>query len=131
MEASYGGSVQRRDPDYGGSGSGGRGYGGGSGYGDGSSFDFESGVNTGLERADAYGLEPERAQIEEPLDTARGVIENWPTPLSGRFQAMFAENVAVASSARVQSEDQPLEGRALRALLGVLEVIFDGLVDDE
>jgi hypothetical protein len=66
---------------------------------------FDEGVGAGIQRASAYGLDTPVEEIEDTLARSRMEIENWPSHLSGRSQAMFAETVTVASFARLQAED--------------------------
>lgn len=93
---------------------------------------FDAGVERGLERASRYDLEVPFEAIEDTLSRARDeVIGHWPTALSDRFQEIFAENLTVASIARVRYEDRPLDPVDMRAFLGHSEVFFNSLTHDE
>jgi hypothetical protein len=94
-------------------------------------FSFEEGVEAGIQRASAYGLDTPVQEIGETLDRSREEIARWPSHLSGRSQAMFAETVTVASFARLQAEDSQPGPVTLRTFLSVLAGILNCLAHDE
>jgi len=94
-------------------------------------FTFEEGVEAGIQRASAYGLGTPGPEIEDVLDRSREEIAKWPSHLSGRSQAMFAETVTVASFARLQAGDSQPGPVTLRTFLSVLEGILNCLAHDE
>jgi hypothetical protein len=94
-------------------------------------FSFEEGVEAGIQRASAYGLDTPVQEIEDTLARSQEEIGKWPSHLSGRSQAMFAETVTVASFARLQAEDSQPGPVTLRTFLSVLEGILNCLAHDE
>jgi hypothetical protein len=112
-ESSGGWLPPPRTGFYGG-GVGGSQWGGGGG---GSSDDpVAAGVRAAAGRLAAEGLDLPVDEIADTIAAAAAVLEGQPEPTANRAIAFWIETVAVAASARVMYEEEPLDHQQLREL---------------